>query len=187
MISCAVLERPGWWRIVGIVVGLAVAFSPSLVLVISELRSAPDLLGSGFGSMLARSFEVALAVAVICFCLGLPAGVAAALFDFPLRRSFLALAALPLLVPSFLWAIGLSMLGGSAGSRIFHGSWATIYVFVALVFPLVFFASFASARTITQNASRRCSAGRRRKPFVCLCNAERLARDSTERPCSPAF
>ena len=151
MISCAVLERPGWWRILGIVVGLAVVFSPSLVLVFSELGNAPDLLGSGFGSMLARSFEVALAVAVICFCLGLPAGITASLFDFPLRRSFLALAALPLLVPSFLWAIGLSMLSSSAGSRIFHGLWATIYVFVALVLPLVIFASFASARSITQN------------------------------------
>ena len=151
MISCAVLERPGWWRILGIAVGLAVVFSPSLALVFSELRSAPDLLGSGFGSMLARSFEVALAVAVICFCLGLPAGIAAALFDFPLRRSFLSLAALPLLVPSFLWAIGLSMLGSSLGSRIFQGLWAAIYVFVALVLPLVIFASFASARSITQN------------------------------------
>lgn len=151
MISCAVLERPGWWRIVGIVFALAIAFSPSLVLVISELRSAPELFGSGFGSMLARSFEVALAVAVICFCLGLPAGVAAALFDFPLRRSFLSLAAIPMLVPSFLWAIGLSMVSRAAGSRIFHGSWAAIYVFVALVFPLVFFAGFASARTISQN------------------------------------
>lgn len=150
MISCAVLERPGWWRIVGIVAALGVAFSPSLVLVISELRNAPELFGSGFGSMLARSFEVALAVAVICFCLGLPAGVATALFDFPLRRLFLALATLPLPVPSFLWALGLSMLGSAAGSQIFHGRGATIYVFVALVLPLVLFATFASARTITR-------------------------------------
>jgi iron(III) transport system permease protein len=151
MISCAVLERPGWWRIVGIVFALAVAFSPSLVLVFSELRSAPELLGSGFASMLVRSFEVALAVSVICFCLGLPVGVAAALFDFPLRRLFLALAAMPLLVPSFLWALGLSMLSSATGWRIVEGLWATIYVFVALVLPLVIFASFASARTITRN------------------------------------
>jgi iron(III) transport system permease protein len=169
MISCAVLERPGWWRIVGIVIGLLVAFSPSLVLVFSELRSAPEFLGSGFGSMLARSFEVAFFVAVICFCLGLPAGVAAALFDFPLRRLFLALVAMPLLVPSFLWAIGLSMLSTTTRSQIFHGSWATIYVFVALVFPLVIFASFASARTITQNQADAVRlAGGESHLFVCV-------------------
>ena len=151
MISCTALERPGWWRAVGIALGLLVAFSPSLLLVINEARSATEFLGTGFGWALIRSFEVAMAVAAICFCIGLPAGVAGALFDFPLRRSLLAAIAVPMLAPSFLWAIGLSMLTTTAGGQIFHGSWATIYVFAALVLPLVIFVSFASARTISQS------------------------------------
>jgi ABC-type spermidine/putrescine transport system permease subunit II len=151
MISCAALERPGWWRVAGIVVGLLVAFSPSLLLAVTEARGASELLGTGFGWALIRSLAVALAVAAICFCIGLPAGVAGALFDFPLRKSLLAVIAVPMLAPSFLWAIGLSMLSTTAGSQIFHGSWATIYVFAALALPLVIFASFASARTISQS------------------------------------
>lgn len=57
-----------------------------------------------------QSSALAVAVAGLGFVIGWPTGVACGLFRFPTRGLLLAGLALPLLMPSFLWAIGLSML-----------------------------------------------------------------------------
>jgi len=166
MISSALLERPGKWRIVALCAGLLVAFGPALPLLFA--LGGPDIgsgvLGTGFFSALGRSLAVAAAVALLATAAGLPAGVLAALYDFPARKLLLALLALPLLVPSFLWAIGISMLRFDApllGDVLPAGFAGAVLAFTALGLPLVLFVSFLSARGISrgQSAAARLAGG----------------------------
>src|SRR5436190_1514235 len=103
MISCLRLEQPGAWRVIGVAILFSLALLPVVPLLL-ELAAAPGGLdaGRGFSSALANSFTVASVVVALSWMLGLPAGVLAALYDFPGRRIILGLATLPLLVPSFL-------------------------------------------------------------------------------------
>ena len=68
MISCAILERPGKWRIVGIAAGLLVALAPSITPLVT-LSSVPQtslpVFTTGFASLLSHSLAVALAVAIL--------------------------------------------------------------------------------------------------------------------------
>ena len=116
MISCLWLERPAAWRPVALTLLLAVVTLPAWPLVWQAITvsDAPDL-GSAFWTALRNSLEIALGVAAMALAIGLPAGLAAALYDFPGRRLFLAAVTVPLLVPSFLWAIGWSALAGQLG------------------------------------------------------------------------
>ncbi len=157
MISSGVLERPGVWRAGGIGLALVLAAAPSMALVALlpgggvELR---QLAGPGFLTALGRSFLVAAAAALVSLGAGLPAGLAAALFEFPLRRPLLAALALPLLVPSFLWAIGLSMLRIEAGlpkDGLLSGATGCVIAFAALGIPLVCYTSYAAARGISRS------------------------------------
>ena len=144
MISPAVLEQPGRWRTVGIAFGLALAVAPAVSLLWPALLAgspeSTDVLGSSFGNALLRSLLVAAGAAGLSFLVGLPTGVFAGLYDFPARRLLLGALALPLLVPSFLWAIGLSMLRirlGLSPSSFFSGATGCILAFSSLGLPLV--------------------------------------------------
>ncbi len=112
MSSSLVLERPGRWRVVGISAVLLVLVSPGLPLILTAALSPAEFEGlRPFGAALANSGIVALCVAIVSFLVGLPAGILFELYDFKLRKLLLALVCLPLLVPSFLWGLGWSMLG----------------------------------------------------------------------------
>jgi len=155
MVSCAVLERPGTWRVIGITVGLLLAFAPAVPLLFAAgvQNGGGSMLGGNFGAALGRSFAVAAAVALLTVGIGLPTGVLAGLSDFPLRSFLLALLALPLLVPSFLWAIGISMLRTSSGmsaTSFLSGYSGAVIAFVAVGLPLVFFVSLLSTRGISR-------------------------------------
>ena len=109
MISCLVLERPGTWRTIGLTTLLSIAVLPATPLVWSSLGSLASASGFGgntFQNAIANSLLLALGVTVVSLTLGLPLGVLTALYEFPGRSVFFALVTLPLLVPSFLWAIG---------------------------------------------------------------------------------
>jgi iron(III) transport system permease protein len=156
MISLAPRERAGWWRAAGIAVGLIVVATP----VLSMLRTlawptsvAP--LGSGFIGAIGRSLGIAACAAGVALALGLPAGLVAGLYRFPARRLLLAVLALPLLMPSFLWAIGLSMLRIELGlprDNILSGASGTILAFAALGTPLVAFTTLVAIRLLPANA-----------------------------------
>ena len=157
MISPAVLEQPGRWRTVGIALGLALALTPAVSLLwpafLAGSPESSDALGSSFGNALARSLLVAAGAAGLSFLVGLPTGVFAGLYEFPARRWLLGALALPLLVPSFLWAIGLSMLRirlGLTPSSVFSGATGCILAFSSLGLPLVVYASFAATRTLSK-------------------------------------
>lgn len=155
MISCAVLKGPGKWRIIGITVGLLLAFAPAAPLLFAAGNpNGGGILDANFAAALRRSFAVAAAVALVAVGIGLPTGVVSGLYDFPLRSLLLALLALPLLVPSFLWAIGISMLRASTGisaTSFLSGYSGTVIAFVAVGLPLVFFVSLLSTRGISRS------------------------------------
>ncbi|MCI0536319.1 MAG: hypothetical protein L0Z50_13950 [Verrucomicrobiales bacterium] len=102
-------------------------------------------LDSTFWLALGRSVLVGLIVAGVSLAIGWPLGVRIGLTTFPLRRVLLALLALPLLLPSFLVAIGLSILW-----RGFDGAFAVVWAFACLGVPLVTFAALAATLTVTR-------------------------------------
>jgi iron(III) transport system permease protein len=155
MISAVVLERAGKLRVAGITTLLLIALIPAAPLLVRAL-GAPVALTAGlngsFGVALWNSAAVALTVAVVALLVGLPLGVLAALYEFPGRSIFLALASLPLLVPSFLWAIGWSTLAirlGPAVSAALSGFAGSVLVFSAGAIPLVLLLALSSAAALS--------------------------------------
>jgi len=112
-LSCLILERPGRWRIVGLVIVALVLVAPGVPLLSGALGAAgrEDLALAGYLGDLGVSALVGLAAAVLGFAVGWPSGVIAGLFRFPGRALLLAILALPLLLPSFLLGLGWSVLG----------------------------------------------------------------------------
>lgn len=158
MISCLKLEQPGKWRVIGIAVGFLVALTPALVLVVAAEGATSSGLGSllsgAFGTGILRSLEVAIAAAFLSIALGLPTGIVAGLYDFPARRFLLGLLALPLLVPSFILAIGLSLLRTALGlspDGFLSGFSGTAVAFALFGVPLVLFITLASVRGISRS------------------------------------
>lgn len=156
MISCGILEKPGRWRSIVLAAIFLFAFSPAFPLLWTILleKSVDDLLGSGFGAAVFHSLTTAVAVTAISVFVGVPAGLLSSLYEFPGRRILLALIAIPLLVPSFLWAIGFSQL------QIYLGlppdSWLTgptgvILVFTTAGVPLVLYMTLVSARHLSKS------------------------------------
>lgn len=115
-------------------------------------------LDASFLIALGRSVLSGICVAAVSLGIGWPLGVRIGLADFPLRRLLLALLALPLLLPSFLVAIGLSMLW-----RGLDGAPAVVWVFACLGVPLVTLAAFAATLTLTrgQTDAARLAGGER--------------------------
>jgi len=151
--DCTLLERPGRWRLAATVLVLAVAVLPAVPLLsrsISSVAGGAPVAEPAFLRALAESLAVGAAVAALALAIGLPAGVLAALHSFPGRRILLGLLTLPLITPSFLWAIGWSKLAiwidpaaSEALSRV-----GPYLVFGALTLPLVLWASYAAASTL---------------------------------------
>jgi iron(III) transport system permease protein len=115
MISVILLERPGWWRIAWVAALLLLGVLPVVPLVWGTVTSdAFAGLRGAFASALGNSLGVGILVAPLSLLVGLPLGAAAGLYSFPARRALLAALALPMLVPSFLWAVGWSALAARA-------------------------------------------------------------------------
>lgn len=98
-----------------------------------------------FVRALGRSLFVGAAVTGGSLALGWPLGVRVGLTRFAGRRALLALLALPLLLPSFLVAIGLSMLWSGLS-----GALAVVWGFLCLGVPVVTFAALAATLTLTR-------------------------------------
>lgn len=105
----------------------------------------------------AQSLVLAALVAGTGFMLGWPAGVACALFRFRWRGVVLVALALPLLLPSFLWAIGLSMLRMNLGLRDgapFSGLMGCVWAQGGLAAGLAAFAALLSVRGVTHSQAQ---------------------------------
>ncbi len=109
---------------------------------------------SHFISAITRSLIVMFSVLVISIGVGLPLGTLVGLYDFRGKRVLLGTLALPLLMPSFLWAIGLSqfqiLLNVSEFTH-FAGAAGTIFVFSALLIPLTVYASMLGVKSLSSH------------------------------------
>lgn len=141
MVSCLWLERPGRWRGATVAVLLLVLAFPSAPLLASGLMGGGDL--GPFAAALWRSVVIAVWTIGISLVVGLPCGVATALYDYPLRPLLLPLALLPALIPPFLLSIGWSYLVPRTG-----GAGPCVIVFSSTLAPLVLLASYAAARSL---------------------------------------
>lgn len=155
MISCLLLERPGKWRSIGVAALLLVAVLPAMPLLwrtLMSMNSAAAFGGAAFVSALQNSAVVALLVAVVSLVVGLPIGVLSALYEFPARNILLALTTLPLLVPSFLWALGWSALAARLGplaTNLLSGFTGCFLVLSAVTVPLVLLSSYAATMALS--------------------------------------
>lgn len=155
MISCISLERPGKWRTVGVVLLLMASTLPALPLLWHVTAATGDLtwsLNDIFKGTLGNSVLVALITATISLFFGLPIGVLAAFYEFSGRKVLLALATLPLLVPSILWAIGWSALVTRLtpmAAYLLSGLSGCVIVFSAITFPIVLLTSYASCTALS--------------------------------------
>jgi len=156
MISPAALERPGHWRTIGVIAGVLIVSSPALPLLQLAFDGSRGFdIGAGFDTYLARSFKVGIGASALALVLGFPCGLIAGLYRFPSQNVLLALLALPLLVPSFLWAIGLSMLRielGLSPESLLSGALGTVMAFAALGTGLVLFATLLATRALAARA-----------------------------------
>jgi ABC-type Fe3+ transport system permease subunit len=82
---------------------------------------------------------------------GAPLGMAAGLYDFRGRRALVALAALPLLLPSFLWAIGWSTLACDSRNRVSRGVNGCVLVGATTTASLIFVTSWAAVRDLSRS------------------------------------
>lgn len=153
MISCLWLEHPGKWRSVVVAVILGLTLLPALPLTVQALPAWQQFgIERSFASALNNSVIVAMLVLFFSLLVGLPAGVCAALYDWPGRTVLLALIGLPLLVPSFLWAIGWSALAahfGPTATAMVSGYPGCVFVFVTSTVPLVMLTAFLVTGNLT--------------------------------------
>lgn len=154
MISCVSLERPGKWRSISLallLLAIALPVFPILWGVATSIDLVIAPLSGPFRGAIQNSILVAFFTAAASLMVGLPLGTVAALYEFPGRNMLLALAALPLLVPSFLWALGWSSLAirlGPAATELASGLTGCILVFSASTIPLVLLTSYAGSGTL---------------------------------------
>lgn len=152
MSSCLRLERPAAWRPIALAVLFTLVTAPVWPLIRHALvgGDSPDL-GGAFWTGMRNSLGIAIYVAVLALAVGLPAGLVVALYEFPGRRPFLAAATIPLLAPSFLWAIGWSALAGRLGPTAtdwMNGQLGCCLVFLSSAVPLVLWITYAATMSL---------------------------------------
>ncbi len=140
------------WAATAVVLALAIA--PIVPLVAAALASASEhaVWTRSFALAVRASLLVALGAAAVSLALGLPLGLLATLYRFPGRSPLMTAQALPLLLPSFLPAIGwsnLKMAGWLPGGLSPDGAAGCVFVFGFQAVPLVFFATWAACRNLT--------------------------------------
>ncbi len=145
MASCLFLERPGRWRAVTIaVLLLLLALSHVPLLTRGLVGEGGDLTALAAG--LSQSVVIALWTVGVSLVVGLPGGVATALYRYPLRAVLLPLSLLPSLIPPFLLSIGWTYL-----SPTMRGAAPCVVVFASTVAPLVLLASYAATRALPRS------------------------------------
>lgn len=154
MASILLLEQGGRWRAPSVAGLLLLGGLPIVPLVLEAGRPGAPPLDHAFWSSLWRTAAIAGGASLLGGVVGLPLGVGAALYDVPGGRAFLALAALPLLVPSFLCAIGWSMLTAHLPRLVGDvlGGWSgCLVVATTVTIPLVLFATFSATHELSRS------------------------------------
>jgi putative spermidine/putrescine transport system permease protein len=154
MASSLVLERWGSWRPGGLAAIFAVVTIPALPLIWKAVRAGDvaAILTSSFRNSLGNSAEIAIVVWAATLIVGLPAGILASTYSFPLRKLLLLLQIMPLLLPSHLLAIGWSSIAARLGfPGMLSGVFGCAIVFSTIGIPLVVCATFVSSASLTES------------------------------------
>lgn len=142
--NARLLEAASPWRGVSAIAILFFVVLPTLTMLLGALAAdSEEVLRPSFTNALVNAIIVAVAVTLMAVLIGLPMGVLAGRYTFPLREAALALVALPLLLPTFLWAIGWSAV---VDLPAFAGA---ILSFAAPSISLVALTAFVSAHSLT--------------------------------------
>lgn len=155
MISCLILERPSRWRTVGLIAALSLCAAPVLPLLIQagfEVGTLRSIFTEAFVRSLGNSFFIAIIVAIVSYAVGLPLGVVPAVFRLRGHQALMAFLALPLLLPSFLLAIGWSSLAAGAWEPIHsfvNGRGGCVLVFSATGVPLAMITAYTACTSLT--------------------------------------
>ncbi len=107
-----------------------------------------------FSKALLNGLMLGVGVTSVSLLLGLPLGLLTALYRFPGRRGLGLVQALPLLLPSFLSAIGWSNLaarGWLPTAIAPSGPFGTIFVLGLQAFPLPLFLTWVACQNLTQS------------------------------------
>lgn len=146
------LATVGTWLLAAGLLVLATAPAMPLAAMSLTSPSGHPVWTASFAHAVEAGLWLGLGVAVTSLAVGLPLGLMAPLYSFP-GRSLLATAqALPLLLPSFLLAIGWSNLAVADWFPRFlcpDGLVGCIFVLGLQAVPLVFFATWAAALNLT--------------------------------------
>lgn len=135
------------------VLGLAVAPTIPLLAAAWTSESPGTLWTRPFVESLFTSLMLAAGVALFALALGFPLGLLSALYDFRGRGPLLLLQVVPLLLPSFLLAIGWSNLAAARWvPRWFRpaGTEGTAVLLALQAVPLTLFTTWAACRNLTQ-------------------------------------
>lgn len=144
-----------------VILVVALAAAPAAVLVVTGLAGASPALWDEifyrpFWAALGRSFRQMAWSGAVAFAIGWPYGTALGLFRFPLKRACFFMLAVPLLVPPFLWAIGLQSLKPFFSYRNqlwVDGFMGTVLAYATLLIPLVSLVAAVAATQITRSES----------------------------------
>lgn len=101
-----------------------------------------------------RSLAVMFSVVAISVSVGLPFGTLAGLYQFRGKKILLGILAIPLLMPSFLWAIGLSQFQQMFNISEFSntaGALGSIFVFSSLLIPLAIYTAMLGVKSISSH------------------------------------
>ncbi len=177
MLSSLALERPGSWRVViitGVLLLVVLPGSPLLLGALFSFGEGGEILTKAFGASLRNSALVAALVASLSLVIGLAVGTLLGLYEFHAKKLLLVLVCLPLLVPSFLWALGWSMLGGRVlwiGSALnFSPTLGCTLVFLGAAVALVALTSYAATLALSGSQIKAARlAGGERSVFLQSC------------------
>jgi len=157
MISCLLLERPGRWRTIGLVAVLGICAAPMLPLVLPagfQVGNFGSVFTGAFARSLASAGFIAVLVGITSYAVGLPLGVIPAIFQVRGHKVLMGIIALPLMLPSFLVAIGWSSLAAKAGGPIhsfINGPGGCVLVFSGTGIPLVMLTAYAACTSLTSS------------------------------------
>ncbi len=154
MLSPLLLERWTWWRPVAVGMVLVLAATPDVPLVwnATSTLDQTSIITSAFRASLVNAVQVAFLAVFTALLIGLPLGVLAGLYSFPLRKLLLVLHVTPLLLPSHLLAIAWSSLAIRLGlSNLLSGITGCVLVFASIGVSIVVLATLASCNSLSQS------------------------------------
>lgn len=157
MISCLILERFGRWRTLGLIAALGLCAAPTLPLIIQagfELENIGSVFTGAFVRSVTNSGFIALLVGVTSYVIGLPLGVIPAVFQVRGHKALVGMLALPLLLPSFLVAIGWSSLSARVGGPVhsfINGPGGCLLVFSTTGIPLAMLTAYSACTSLTSS------------------------------------